>query len=432
VLECDFHGMNHLAQMARVEAATGIRRTSPVETSIDRSTTAVVLSLFDTGLGIVRSLGRLGIPVLGLDSDSRMPGFRSRFCIAKVCPDPVSEPERLLRFLLAEGRRLARPGVLFPATDAFVLFVSRYRDDLAPYFRYALPAAALVERLANKRQQYELAEQAGIPYPRTFYPETMVDVQHLKNQVKYPLFIKPYYGHFWRERFGGTHKGFKVQSPEDLTDRFEEILPTGLRAMLQEIIPGPNTSLFEVNLYIGAGDATLAQFSWRKIRQYPCEFGVGSLVESVWDPELARLGLEFCHSIGYRGIASIEFKRDLRDGRFYLIELNPRLWQQNSHATACGLNFPLIQYVDLTGQEPEPQRGFAEGVKWLDAGADFQAFWDSFRRGELSPWSWALSWRGTRVFATFAWDDPGPFLRANEHGLKYLRLPLYLLKQRSP
>ncbi len=88
--------------------------------------------------------------------------------------------------------------------------------------------------------------------------------------------------------------------------------------------------------------------------------------------------------------------------------------------------------MDLTGQEPEPQRGFAEGVKWLDAGADFQAFWDSFRRGELSPWSWALSWRGTRVFATFAWDDPGPFLRANEHGLKYLRLPLYLLKQRSP
>lgn len=117
-----------------------------------------VLSLFDTGLGAIRSLGRLGIPVIGLDSDSNAPGFKSKFCIAKLCPDPVHQPDELIRFLLNEGRRLEQPGILFPATDAFALFLSRYRDDLSKYFRFALPSANVLEAIVNKRLQYELAE----------------------------------------------------------------------------------------------------------------------------------------------------------------------------------------------------------------------------------------------------------------------------------
>ena len=107
------------------------------------------------------------------------------------------------------------------------------------------------------------------------------------------------------------------------------------------------------------------------------------------------------------------------------------MWQQNVHATVCGMNFPLLQYLDLTGQNPEPLTEFAEGVKWLDSTADFQSFWDYCRRGELSPWDWVRSWRGTKAFATFAWDDPGPFLKAHEYGLEYVRLPLYLFRHRK-
>jgi len=392
---------------------------------------AFVLSLFDTGLGAIRSLGRLGIPVIGLDSDPRMPGFKSRYCIAKLCPDPVHQPEELVRFLLEEAKRLERPGILFPASDAFVLLVSRYRDDLAPCFRFALPPAHVLEAIVNKRRQYELAEQVGTPYPTTFYPETIDDVRRIKDQVDYPAFIKPYYGHLWRERFGGTHKGFKVHSPEELLARFEEILPTGLQVMVQSIILGPNTNHFKVNVYIGQSGEPLAVFTLRKIRQYPTEFGVGTVVESLRYPELVDLGLHFFRGIGYRGIGSIEFKKDDRDGRLKMIELNPRLWQQNIHATNCGINFPFIQYLDLTQQNPAPQTEFKEGVRWLDAMADFQSFWSYFRRGQLSPWAWIRSWIGARSFATFAWDDLMPFLKVNEYGLKYLRAPLYALRHRD-
>lgn len=392
--------------------------------------TAFILSLFDTGLGAVRSLGRVGIPVIGLDCDADMPGFKSRYCTPKLCPHPVHEPQRLVEFLAEEGKQLDQPGVLFPASDAFVLFLSRYRDDLGAYYRFILPAAEVVEAVVNKRRQYELAEQVGTPYATTCYPETIEDMQRIANQVDYPAFIKPNYGHLWREWFGGTHKGFKVHTPEELIARFEEILPTGLQVMVQSIILGPNTNHFKVSAYIGQSGEPLAVFTLRKIRQYPTEFGVGTVVESLRYPELVELGLKFFQAIGYRGIGSIEFKLDDRDGRLKMIELNPRLWQQNIQATDCGMNFPLIQYLDLTGQSPPPQTAFKEGVRWFDAMADFQSFWSYFRRGELSPWAWVRSWIGARSFATFAWDDLGPFLKANRYGLKYLRMPVYLLKQK--
>jgi len=148
-------------------------------------------------------------------------------------------------------------------------------------------------------------------------------------------------------------------------------------------------------------------------------------------PELAELGWRFLKGIDYRGITSIEFKRDDRDGRLKLIELNPRLWQQNAQATACGVNFPLIQFRDLTGSAPSPQLRFKEGVRWLDLQADFQAFWAYRRAGELSTLAWLRSIAGARSFATFALDDPGPFLKAHEYGRKYLRAPLYALRHRN-
>ena len=391
---------------------------------------AFVLSLFDTGLGAVRSLGRAGVSVIGLDFNPDMPGFKSRYCTAKLCPDPVHQPDEMLRFLLNEGKRLERPGIVFPASDAFVLFLSRCRDDLKAYFRFALPSPDVLEAIVNKRRQYELAQRVGTPYPQTFYPENRKDVHRIKDEVEYPAFIKPYYSHLWKERFS-NRKGFKVHTPEELTDRFDDILPTGLQVMVQSVILGPNTNHFKVNVYIGTTGEPLAVFTLRKIRQYPPEFGVGTLVESVRYPELAELGLQFFQGIGYRGIGSIEFKRDERDGQLYMIELNPRLWQQNIQATVCGINFPLIQYLDLTGQTPAPQMEFKEGVKWWDAQADFQSFWWYFRRGQLSPGDWVRSWMGARSFATFAWDDLGPFFQANKWGLKYLRLPLYLLRNRG-
>src|SRR5205823_5757120 len=145
---------------------------------LDRPT-AYVGGMFDTGLAAMRSLGRNGIPVVGLDPDPRQPGFRSRFGTGAQCPDPVHEPDRLLDYLVAAGKRQDQPGVLLPSSDAWVLFISRRRAELEPYFRFALPSLEVVEATLDKRRQYELAEKVGTPFPRTYYPNTVEEARHV-------------------------------------------------------------------------------------------------------------------------------------------------------------------------------------------------------------------------------------------------------------
>jgi D-aspartate ligase len=396
--------------------------------SFDRTTPAFVLGLGRAGLGAIRSLGRQGIAVRGLDPDAGAPGFRSRYCAATLCPDPVRAPEALLQQLVAAGQHLARPALLLATGDEFVLFVARYRDELAPYFLLDIPPLVAVDALVNKRRQYELAGQAGIPIPTTFYPKTPDDIEAIKHRVQYPAIIKPCYGHMWREIFGGQSKAIKVGSPEELEESFRPIPPTGLDILVQSVVIGPATNHFEVSAYVGTSGDVLATFVARKIRQFPPEFGVGCLVESMESPELARLGLDFLRTIDYRGIANIEFKRDQRDGRLKLIELNPRLWSQNELATHCGMNFALLQYLELTGQRPTPLTRFTPGVRWVDPLYDYWAFGEYARRGELRLVDWLRSWRGVRVVATFARDDPQPFLHDIGYGRSALHLPGHVVR----
>ena len=390
---------------------------------------AFVLSLFDTGLAAIRSLGRAGIPVIGLDSDPKMPGFKSRYCTAKICPSPTQQPKNLMEFLLSEGKKLDYPGILFPASDAFVLFVSRYRKLLRSCFNFILPPSDIVEMILDKHKQYELAERVGLSCPETHYPDTIDDLDNIRDRIKYPVFVKPYYAHLWRSHF--PHKGFRVNSFKELVEKLKMIWSMRIQAMVQSVILGPSTNNYEVSVYISKTGKVSAVFAVQKLRQYPPDFGTGTLVESVHFPELVNLGLKFLQGINYRGVSNIEFKIDERDGQLKFIEINARLWQQNDQATACGIDFPLMEYQDLIGEDYSPQLEFPKGVKWLDILSDFQSFWHYFLRGELSIGEWLSSWKGVKAFAVFAWDDLMPALYSVNYGFKLLRIPQYLFKHLS-
>lgn len=398
--------------------------------NFDKDHICFVLSLFDTGVGIIHSLVKAGVDIIGLDYTKKMPGFKSRYCKKKFCPHPINQAEELLQFLVNIGKDLKKPGIFFPASDVFLIFLSRFRNELKSYFHLILPSEEIVESIVNKRRQYELAKETGIPFPETFYPKTFDDLEKIKRNLDYPVFIKPIFSYKWQEIFPPI-KGFKVNNEEELESKFTEVQAAGIEIMIQEIIPGPNINHYKVNVYIDKENKVLALFVLRKIRQYPVEFGVGCCVESINEEEVKELGLKFFKGINYRGVGSIEFKKDPRDGKFKLIELNPRYWQQNYLSTVCGINFPLIQYLDLTGQNPRPQMEFRAGLKWWDMVADFQSFWHYYRHGKLSPWQWLYSLRNTKSIANFSLADSYPFLESIEYGFKFMKLPIYLLRNRK-
>ncbi len=371
--------------------------------TFDRNAVAYVMDGDVSGLGVIRSLGREKIPVRVIDHVPS-PGLSSRYGGGIRIPSPTKDPERALETLLGQvnGRQ---KGILFPASDHWVQFASRYRRELAEGFELILPDEMVSQGLTNKRFQQDEAERLGIPIAKTFYPSEPDDIEALKDDLQYPVFIKPYSGHLWRVHF--PNKGFRADGPKDLVSLFEKIFPTGLEAMVQEIVVGPNTNHFEVSIYIDRGGIMRGTFTAQKIRQYPVDFGMGTMLKSVHNPEAAELASRLLKGMGHRGIADVEFKLDERDGRYRMLDINSRFWFQTVQATCAGINFPLIQYLELTGQDIPEVPDQRDGVYWINPMSDVLSIMRRPRkRGDLrraiSPYFEAEG------FSYFASDDIRP------------------------
>jgi D-aspartate ligase len=215
----------------------------------------------------------------------------------------------------------------------------------------------------------------------------------------------------WRRKAPRFGKGFVVTSGAELLARMRPLLSVGVDAIAQEIVQGPDTNHFKYCAYFSRDGRSLLGFTLGKIRQQPPRFGVGSIVESIDYPELKAAGEQLFSAIGYRGVGSAEFKLDSRDGRLKLIEINPRYWQQISLPTACGMNFPLADYLECTGRSPKGSTRFVVGMKWISPRLDHDAFVAYRQAGELSFIEWRRSRRGEKIYSVYARDDPMPRLR---------------------
>lgn len=387
---------------------------------------AVVLGLFETGLGVARSLGRAGITVLGLDHTKQI-GFHSRYVRPFICPHPLAAEKEFIAFLLNIARQQEAQPVLFITADEFMISVSRNRSRIQDCYLLNIPDSDIIESITAKFRQYECASKAGMCVPKTFLATTRDEISPIAASLSFPVFIKAQDVSSWRKTFGPTLKGFLATSEEDLRDKLGMILDNGTQALAQEVIPGPDTNHFKVCCYVSKEGEILLAFTLQKVRQQPAHFGVGCVVQSVQYPALMDLGMRFFKGIAYRGIGSAEFKLDTRDGRLKLIELNARYWQQNALAEKCGMNFPMINYLDLVGYKPGAICDFREGIKWINIYRDYESFRTYKHEGKLTLADWLRSLRGPKVFSDYAYDDILPGLYEVRFGKRIITLPKYAM-----
>ncbi len=389
---------------------------------------ALVLSMFETGLAIGQSLGRHRITVFGKDYKTDK-GFYSKYIKASLCPHPLNQETEFINHLIEFGKSQPYKPVMFIAADDFLLAVSRNRKRLEDYFLINLPDEQLIESINDKFQQYLLAKQTEIEAPKTFFPKDMEEVKAIANELLFPAFIKARDVNTWRARVSSSIKGFLVHNKNELVERYLYLFQNQTAAIVQELILGKDTNHFKVCIYADQKRNIVLTFTLQKIRQLPIRFGVGSVVRSCDFPELAELGRKFFTRLNYKGVGSAEFKIDERDRKLKLIELNPRYWQQNALADACGQNFALTNYADLTGAEFTATNHFKKDVKWINIYMDFASFLAYRKAGEIAVLQWLASLKGKKIFSDFARDDVRPALYEIDFGRKLLNLPKFLLKR---
>jgi len=369
------------------------------------TTPAVVLQVsYACGLDIVRDLGRHGVPIAALDADPGALGFRSRYAAGLVCPGPLEDEEAFLVFLEQFGRSLPQPAVIFPSHDEYIWPLSRHAERLGRSFIVPLSRWDVMQRVHDKQAQLEAAWTSAVDTPRTVFVESGAELAAAADEVPFPAVLKPVESMAFKLRF---HRHIiDVESPEELERIYDKVDDLGL-LMLQERVPGGEDDLWTVGSYLDAESRPLAVFCGHKLRQYPHSGGSCLAGVSAWDQGLVDAALRLLQELRFHGVSQVEFKRDRRDGRYRLMEVNARHWKWHGLAAASGVNLSLAAYRDAI-HEPYLARRQTDGVKWIVANKDVPLAILEVARRERRAGEYLRSLRGTRTDGLHSLSDPVP------------------------
>ena len=358
-------------------------------------------------LGVIQSYGKAGIEVIHLTSKQDDPGSFSKYVGKRIIVPQTSKEKELLECLCRLPKEL-RGALLDVTHDPGVVFISRNHSILAKHYILVTPPWKNVRGIINKNMLYMKAHEMGVPTPKTLCPDTIDDLDQEIDGFKYPCILKPYQTPDFYNIY--ERKVLIVDDPISLRNKFAEVLHHGLKVMISEIIPGPDSNIFAYISYIDCSGRVPADVCVQKIQQHPRHFGVGSVVKTVpMNPEMREYSLRLLSENGYYGISDAEFKFDNRDKKFKLIEINTRSTLFNQIFRRAGINFSSIQYEDKVNKRKLAFNSYQTGVYWIHGFFYAKEFWKNFKISSAPIRSFFYPYLKKKIFAVPCFSDFRPF-----------------------
>lgn len=365
-------------------------------------------------IGLIRSLGRTGIPVYAGSYYKDHIAFYSRYVKKRLHFEPTLS-EGFIQQLIEFGKSEKRKTVFFSDDDRVILTFSQNRERLEPYYHFNLPDAELVDALLDKRKFAVLSEKHNLPAPRTFIPSSAEELRSAGSKLEFPVIVKPAHkDDWWGPKFlklvGPYKKAIVCEDIDSLADLYGKVTQINPAIVVQEYVEGDDSHLYSVNLYRCRNSDKLGYFIGHKKRVYPIHAGIATVVETIRNDEVGKLALGIMEELGLYGQVNIQFKQDSRTGNYRIMEMHARnsLWAYLG--TASGLNLAAMAYRDILGLDfgevPVPHYG----TKWIDLNKDFKALLDYRRVGELTTAGWLKAYSGRKAFHIHSFRDPMPFL----------------------
>lgn len=348
-----------------------------------------------SALAVTRSLGRRGDVVVV--AGERHPGLASasRYCSARTLyPNPSRDPIGFVDAVAAAAREHAID-VVMPMTEVTTLLLTEHQSRLPEHSRLPFAATEVVSQASDKSNVLLLAQQLGVPTPRTTIVRSASEANDL-SIGDYPVVVKPARSRVltasgWISS-GVTYANNDAELRAQLTSLRPELYPV----LLQERIHGPGVGVFACY----ADGRPVAWFAHKRIREKPPSGGVSVLRESApLEPLATEYAGKLLSSLGWKGVAMVEFKRDNRDGSLRLMEINGRFWGSLQLAIDAGVDFPALLADIAMGRDVPAPRDYRVGVRtrwlWGDVDALLAVMLKS--RGSLNlppghPGRWRTLW----------------------------------------
>ncbi|MFF2125289.1 ATP-grasp domain-containing protein [Streptomyces olivochromogenes] len=359
------------------------------------------------GVGAIRSLGRLGIPMYAITEDRYTPAAASRYLRrAFVWPTTgTEEPERLVEGLLRIGGRIGRPTVLVPTDEEAAVLIAEHQEELGERFLFPRVDAKLPRRLASKQGLHELCVEHGIPSPAAAFPQSYEEIVAFAENARFPIVAKNREA-FVRRSQPAVNGTTRIATREGLLSLARD-WGDQPGVILQEYLPREEAEDWIVHAYFDADSTPLAMFTGVKVRSWPPHAGMTANAYVVDNPELADLAARFIKQIGFSGVIDLDLRFDRRDGQYKLLDFNPRMGAQfRLFENESGIDVVRAMHLDLTGRTvPEGEQ--RAGHRYIVENIDLPALLAYRRSGYTTPHAPARA-SGTEL-AWLAGDDLRPF-----------------------
>ena len=366
-------------------------------------------------LNAVRSLGLKGVPVHVVTEGQAPAVESSRHVVASWRIEGFSkDPNGFIKVVEGVANLSGRRPVIIPTADPDLSVLMQTKDALSGICEMAIPDPALGLLLMDKGRFAHAAESLGLPVPATRMPRHEGDLQGIATELSFPVIAKPANPNNWRpqevEGLSWSTKAIRLESGEDLINMGGELIRRGNPLVVQEFIPGKDLEHVDLHAHIDRRGNITGIFTGRKWRLFPPHAGSGCLAQSEYLPDVIELGLDCLRKLGYRGLANLNFKRHEGTGKYWLLEINPRLSQWHILTTRCGVNLPWLAYSDAAGLCSSPSLTQDCGKWYLNFAEDRKAFRQYYREGSIGIKAYAASlcrpWQ--TVYQQWSWVDPVP------------------------
>jgi predicted ATP-grasp superfamily ATP-dependent carboligase len=224
-----------------------------------------------------------------------------------------------------------------------------------------------VDRITSKRRFAVLADELQLPITGTVFPDDSAELHEAAAADK-----------------------------EELRSRDEELVRVDRALVIQEMVLGPDENHVDYHALVDGAGKLRGEFAGKKLRV------------SIDPSEVSQIGRFVLERLGFRGMANMNFKRDDRDGRLYLLELNPRFSNWTGVDIACGIDFAVLYYMACIGTPYDAPSRYGLGKRWLNFAADRESMKVYARKGTRGWPRWAWSIARSSSWSLYAPTDPGP------------------------
>lgn len=366
-------------------------------------TPVVVLGGAANALSVARNLAHHGIEVVAVNYPHEAVRF-SR-CASFVRLNDGYSPETWERFLLGRESDHLRGSVLLACGDEAISIIVNNHAVLSQKFLLEEGDPRVRRDLLNKFTICQRAEEADIPCVGYWLIRSKEELERSVKRLRFPLIMKALYGP--HANLLGS-KAMLVADRSSLVESFGVAIHRGVDVLLMEYIPGGDDRLCSYYTYLDENGNSLVHLTKRLKRRYPRRSGEGTYHVTTWIPEAAELGARFFRHIKFKGLGNIEFKRDERDGRLKIIEVNARFTASDCLIAKSGVNLALITYNRITGRSQPPVLDYQKSLVLCRPVQDARAAWGLRKTGELSLSEWLADLSRVNQFPFFEWRDPLP------------------------